>query len=53
MANIVSFDEEQIKLWKEDEAVFAQFRREIEHEQHLSFQALLMGTDMQIEVFAS
>ena len=48
---IVVFDEETINTWKEDEAVFEKFRRDIELEQHLSFEALLMGTEMQTGVY--
>jgi hypothetical protein len=47
----VSFDEEQIRRWRENKAEFEQFRREIEHEQHLSFSALFVGSPMQVEVF--
>jgi len=47
----VAFDEEQIKRWKEHPEEYEQFHREIEYEQHLSFQALIMGSDDQVEVF--
>jgi len=47
----VTFDEETIRRFKEDKAHFEQFRREIEHEQHLSYFALLQGSEMAVEVF--
>jgi thymidylate kinase len=46
----VTFDEETIRKFKEDKAHFDQFRREIEHEQHMSYLALLQGSEMAVEV---
>jgi len=46
----VAFDKEQIKRWKEHPEEYEQFHREIEYEQHLSFQALIMGSEDQVEV---
>jgi len=45
---VVTFSEEQIKKWKEDPASFFEFRREIEHEQHMSYTALIQGTNDQV-----
>lgn len=45
--DLVTFDEEQIRKWKEDKAAFEKFRREIEYEQHLSYRALLLGSEDQ------
>ena len=48
---VVTFTEEQIQQWKEDPAAFFQFRREIEHEQHLSYNALMQGSEDQVNVY--
>jgi cation diffusion facilitator CzcD-associated flavoprotein CzcO len=45
----VKFDDETLRRFKEDEEYFQQFRREIEYEQHMSFPALINGSDFQKE----
>jgi cation diffusion facilitator CzcD-associated flavoprotein CzcO len=47
LTGVVVFSEEQIRRWKEHPDVFEKFHRDIEYEQHLSFQALLIGSEDQ------
>jgi len=50
LTGVVAFDEAQIKRWIEHPEEYEQFHREIEYEQHLSFKALMMGSEDQVEV---
>ena len=46
----VKFDDEMLRRFKEDKAYFDQFRRDIEYQQHMTFPALINGSDIQREV---